>query len=342
MITDRTLIIVGHDQVEAIRQIAQHVTSITVSYTIDGASQVTVELVDEKLAMWNANYFAIGNICLFNDGTITERYMIASHEISEGEGEYFKITLELRTEAIQRMKLNKKPQGFRSTTGYEFAQKVAKEFGLGFIGQPPKGIKTTTIKVKTEKNQESVFDVLVRSAKDLQYLCFVMYAVKGLDVSKPPIPTLFYGSPNWLLGRWGIEKTPAYTFTTPDGKKETRPLFFIPLKYPNDDKMNFYLTDVPEMRRSMDSPKESEGTANIWVGDKYEQNIGSAYNIRAGMTVVVYGIKGFDETAYLITSVQYKYGEPEPVKISFATLEKIAPDDKKKIDQKVSETTVIG
>jgi hypothetical protein len=44
----------------------------------------------------------------------------------------------------------------------------------------------------------------------------------------------------------------------------------------------------------------------------------------------------------LITSVQYQYGEPEPVKINFATLEKISPEDKKKIDQKVSETTVIG
>jgi len=53
-------------------------------------------------------------------------------------------------------------------------------------------------------------------------------------------------------------------------------------------------------------------------------------------------LKGFDQTAYLITSVQYQYGEPEPVKINFATLEKISPEDKKKIDQKVSETTVIG
>jgi hypothetical protein len=44
----------------------------------------------------------------------------------------------------------------------------------------------------------------------------------------------------------------------------------------------------------------------------------------------------------LITSVQYLYGQPEPVKISFATLEKISPEDKKKIDQKVSETIVIG
>jgi hypothetical protein len=340
MISDKTILIVGNDQNSVNAQIAQSVTSIGVSYTVDGASQVTVELVDEKLAMWNNNYFAVGNIVDFFDGTLTEKYMIASHEIANGEGQHFKIKLELRTEAIQRMKMDKKPQALKSTTAYEFAQKVARKFGLGFIGQQPKGIKTTTIKVKTEKNKESVYDVLVRSAKDLQYLCFVMYAVpEGKTVA---VPTLYYGSPNWLLGRWGVEKTPEYTFIGVDGKKETRPLYYIPLKYPNDDKMNFFLTEVPEMRRSMDSPKESEGSASIWVGDKYEQNVGSAYNVRAGMTVVIYGIKGFDETAYLITSVAYQYGVPEPVKISFATLEKISPEDKKKIDQKVSETTVIG
>ena len=340
MISDDTIVIIGNDQASVRAQIAQSITYIGVSYTVDGASQVTVELVDEKLAMWNNNYFAVGNIIVFFDGTLTERYMIASHEISNGEGEHFKIKLELRTEAIQRMKMDKKPQALKSTTAYEFAQKVAKKFGLGFMGQQPTGIKTTTIKVKTEKNKESVYDVLVRSAKDLQYLCFVMYAIP--EGGKTAVPTLYYGSPNWLLGRWGIEKTEEFTFAKIGGGTEKRPLFFIPLKYPNDEKMNFFLTEVPEMRRSMDSPKESEGSANIWVGDKYEQNVGSAYNIRAGMTVVVYGIKGFDTTAYLITSVAYQYGVPEPVKITFATLDKISPEDKKKIDKKVSETTVIG
>lgn len=341
MITDKTIIITGHDDTPLLSaQIAQSITSIIVSYTVDGASQVTVELVDEKFEMWNNNYFQVGNIVEFFDGTITENYMIASHEISNGEGEYFKIKIELRTEAIQRMKLDRKPEAYKSTTAYEYAQKVAKRFGLEFIGQAPKGIKTTTIKVKQDKNRESVYDVLVRSAKDLQYLCFVMHAIP--EKGGKAVPTLFYGSPNWLLGRWGIEKTEAFKFTTPDGKSETRSLYFIPLKYPNDEKLNFFLTEVPEMRRSMDSPKESEGTANLWVGDRHEENIGSAYNVRAGMTVVVYGIKGFDKTAYLITSVEYQYSQPEPVKIRFATLEKINPEDKKKIDAKVAEITVIG
>ena len=340
MISDQTIVFIGNDQASVRAQIAQSITGINVDYSVDGASQITVELVDEKLEMWNNGYFAVGNIVNFFDGTITEKYMVASHEISAGEGEYFQITLALRTEAIQRMKLDKKPQALKSTTAYDFAEKVAKKFGLEFLGQKPVGVKTTTIKVKTEKNKESVYDVLVRSAKDLQYLCFVMYAIPANGTV--PVPTLFYGSPKWLLGRWGIEKTEEFTFAKIGGGTEKRPLFFIPLKYPNDDKLNFFLTQVPEMRRSMDSPKESEGSASLWVGDKYEENTGSAYNIRAGMTVVVYGIKGFDQTAYLITSVKYRYGEPEPLAISFATVDKMSPDDKAKIDKKVAETTVIG
>ena len=340
MISDQTIVFLGNDQASVRAQIAQSITGINVDYSVDGASQITVEIVDEKLAMWNNGYFAVGNLVDFYDGTITEKYMVASHEISAGEGEYFQITLALRTEAIQRMKLDKKPQALKSTTAYDFAEKVAKKFGLEFLGQKPVGVKTTTIKVKTEKNKESVYDVLVRSAKDLQYLCFVMYAIQSDGTV--PVPTLFYGSPKWLLGRWGIEKTEEFTFAKIGGGTEKRPLFFIPLKYPNDDKLNFFLTQMPEMRRSMDSPKESEGSASLWVGDKYEENIGSAYNIRAGMTVVVYGIKGFEQTAYLITSVKYRYGEPEPLAISFATVDKMSPDDKAKIDKKVAETTVIG
>lgn len=340
MISDRTIVFLGNDQANVRAQIAQSITNIDVDYSVDGASQIKVELVDEKLQMWNNGYFAVGNIADFFDGNITEKYMIASHEISAGEGEYFKITLALRTEAIQRMKLDKKPQAFKSTTAYDFAEKVAKKFGLQFLGQKPVGVKTTTIKVKTEKNKESVYDVLVRSAKDLQYLCFVMYAIPAGGTV--PVPTLFYGSPKWLLGRWGIERTEEFTFPKIGGGTEKRPLLFIPLKYPNDDKLNFFLTQIPELRRSMDSPKESEGSASLWVGDKYEENIGSAYNIRAGMTVVVYGIKGFEETAYLITSVKYRYGQPEPVAISFATVEKMSPEDKAKIDKKVAETIVIG
>lgn len=334
MISNDTLIIEGLGT-RILYQIAQSVTSLQVSYVVDGASQVTVQLADEKMEMWNNNYFQLNQIVLFRG----ERYMIASHELSKGEGEFVNIKLELRTEAVQKMKIDRSPEAYKSTTGYEFAQKVATKFGLGFIGQEPSGIKTTTIKVKKDKNKESVYDVLLRSAQDLQYLVFVAEAYN--EAKKIVMPTLYFGSPHWLLGRWGLEKTEEFTFKTATGKIEKRPLLYIPLKYPNDEKLNFFLLDLPQMRRSMDSPKESEGRASLWAGNNHENATGSAYNIRAGMTVMIYGIKGFEQ-AYLITSVEYEYSEPEPIQIAFATIDKISPEDKKKIDSKVSEVTVIG
>jgi hypothetical protein len=329
MIDDNTIFIEAFTTKE-LRQIAAAVTSIRVSYTVDGASQVTVDLVDENMQMWNNNYFLPKQVVVFKG----ERYMIASNEISAGEGDYAKITLELRTEAIQLMRLDKKPEAFKSTNGFDFAKKAANKYGLGFIGQDPAGVKSSTIKLNQSKTKESVYDVLLRAAKDLQYLCFVMNAYTS-ETNRTLKPTLFFGSPQWLLGRWGLEETPQYEFTTYGGKKETRTLKYIPLKYPNDEKLNYFLTTMPNMRRSMDSPKESEGRASLWGGSGFEKAIGNAYDIRAGMTVVVYGIKGFEQ-AYLITSMEYVYGEPEPVQIAFATIAKLAPEDKKKIDQKVN------
>ena len=46
MISDNTITLIGNDDAFVRAQIAQSVTSIGVSYTVDGASQVTVELVE--------------------------------------------------------------------------------------------------------------------------------------------------------------------------------------------------------------------------------------------------------------------------------------------------------
>lgn len=306
-------------------QFAQAVTSMRVNYDINGCSQLTVEVADEEMKMWNSNYFQIGTTVIFKG----ERFRIAATELSQGEGEYVNVKLEIRTEAVQLMKENKQPQSYRSSTGFEFARKVANTYGLTPIIQEVTGVKQATIKVKEKNNKESVWDVLQRSASDIQFMCFVADG------------KLFYASPKWLLGRWGIDVVEGATFETYAGKTEKRQLRYVPLVYPADVQKRFFLLQLPNMRRSEDSPKESEGTAQLWTGDQYEDGIGSAYNIRAGMTVVVYGIKGFEQ-AYLVTSVDYQYSEPEPVELAFATVDKLAPADKAKIDEKVAEVTVIS
>lgn len=306
-------------------EIAQAVTSLRVNYAINGSSQLTVTVADFKMNMWNNNYFQIGTTFIFKG----ERFRLSSTEISSGEGDYATIKLELRTEAVQKMRENKKPQSFRSTTGFEFAQRVAKEYNLIPIIQTVEGVKQSTIKVKEKNNRESVWDVLQRAASDIQFLCFVADG------------RLVFASPQWLLGRWGLEETEPIEVTTYAGKKETRPLLFIPFIYPADKNYNYFLLEMPQMRRSEDSARESEGSVQLWAGDRFEEGVGSAYNIRAGMTGFVYGIKGFEQ-AYIITSVDYQYGVSEPVEIALATVDKLAPEESRKIKEKIQEVVVIS
>lgn len=316
-------------------EFAQSVMEIKVSYTVNGCSELSVRVADEKLTMWNNNYFQIGTPVKFKNDV----FEIASTELEPGEGDYVFVTLQLRTQAVQQMKKNRTPQSFRSATGFEFARKVAKEYNLTFIGEEPKGIKQAAIKVKSKNNRESVWDVLQRSASDISFLCFVTDGI------------MFFGSPNWLLGRWGVDEVEGVTVETYLGQKVKRTLKYIPLvyrqetagqvNYLSDKQLRFHLLEMPNMRRSEDSPKESEGSAKLWFGDKYEKADGAIYTIRAGMTVMLYGLKGFEQ-AYIITSMEYLFGQPEPIEIAFATIDKLAPADKKKIDGKVAEETVIA
>jgi hypothetical protein len=307
-------------------ELGSAITSISVNYTIQGASQITIKLVDPDLLMTKNNYFQVG---IGKQGTRFiwrgERYMLAAVELSQGNGRTANVKLDLRTEPVQLMKQDRTPQSYKAKTGFEYAKKLADTYNLSFVGQPTTGVKTSSIKVKSTNNKESALDVLVRAANDLQYMCFIT----GIDDSgKGKKGTLYFASPQWLLGKWGIDSV-TRTNVTPN-----KVIKYVPLVWPSDNSENrFLVTEMPNMRRSTDSPKESEGSAKLWGIN--------AYDLRAGMTVMVYGVPMFEQ-AYLITSVEYNVMQPEPVSISFATVSKLAPEDKAKVDQKVSEVTVIG
>lgn len=321
MISSDTLYIRQWDTAQQVK-FADAVTSLNVSYEINGCAQLTVEVADYKMEMVKNNYFQLKTQILFKG----DLFRIASVELSQGEGEYTNVKLELRDDAVQRMKEDKTPQSYKSATGYEFAEKVAKKFGLKFIGEQAKGVKQATVKVKAKNNKESVWDVLQRASQDVQFLCFVSGGI------------LFYASPKFLLGTWGIYSVEGATLNNA-GKLKT--LKYVPLLYPSDNSQAYFLMEMPNVRRSEDSPKESEGKASLWGGPNHETADGNAYDLRPGMTVVTYGIPGFQQ-AYLITSIAYQYSQPEPVEITFATVDKLAPADKAKIDAKVSEVTVIS
>lgn len=290
--------------------IAPVITRATTSYSLTTGMSLSVTVEDTDLSMLRNNYFQLNQEFTWNGTDL----LISSVDISEGEHSGVTVSLELLEKSFQQMKRDFKPEVYKSSTGFDYARKVAADYGLKFVGERVKG-KQQTIKVKSRNNRESTWAVLQRSASDNQYMCFIADN------------TLFFASPKYLLGRWGIDSV--------QGDKRT--LYFVPLTYTQNAILNenrFVLMSVPSMRISVDSPKEGEGSAKIWGAN--------ATQLRAGMTVAVRGLSREFNGEFLVTSVSWDNASPEPVNISFATTSKLAPPDKAKIDQKISEITVIS
>jgi hypothetical protein len=185
-------------------EITENITSVNMSWSLDGAAQMTISLIDPNMGMLEKNYFLI-------EGTENElaerrlvvhynpkidqwtRYEIASVEYSQGEGSSPNVQLECRSEAVQRMKRDKNPARFSATTGTAWAAAVAKAFDLDFVGE--KTYKNRHISAKRNEygERESVWDVLHKLASDSQFVCFESDG------------TLFFGTEQWLLGKWGID-----------------------------------------------------------------------------------------------------------------------------------------
>jgi hypothetical protein len=284
------------------------VTSFKVNYALTAGAEISVDFADYQGQMFLNNYFQIGTQYFYRE----EPFQMASVEVSQGEGEYWNVSCKLRTWQQQQMKEDLHPEVLKSANGYDFAKKLADKYGLKFIGEEVEG-KQQEIKVKTKNNKESSWDVLQRSAGDNQYYAFIAQG------------SLFFCSPLFLLGQWGIDEVVG-------AKKKL--IRYVPLVYPTpESETRFLLMGLPEMRSSFDSPKQAEGSAMLWRDN--------ATQLRAGMTVFVKEM-GIYDGAYIISSVDYAEGQPEPVSISFSTVETLAPEDKKKVDEKIAETTVIS
>lgn len=294
--------------------IGEVITSVRRNYTLDAGTQITLSIYDEERKMLKAGYFRNGNPYVWNK----EAWIINAVSVSQGEGNGALIELELLEAVFHFLKNDFMPQNYRAANGFNFAQKVAKQYGLRFVGEKVKG-KQQTIKVKAKNNTESVWSVLQRSASDNQYLCFIANQ------------TLFFASPKYIIGRWGTKKT---TYK-PAGKSKEEDFYYVPLVYPTpQDTRDFFLVGMPSMRRALDSPKQAEGSASIFGL--------SGQNLRAGMTVMVYGLGSAFDNAYIITSVDFDDYSVEPAEINFANVSSLAPEDKAKLDKKISEVTVIS
>lgn len=290
------------------------ITSIRRNYTMDAGAQITVNFYDEQRKMLKAGYFRLNTEYTWDD----EDWIVNAVDISQADADGASVDVELLERKFHLLKNDLNPQNYRAANGFSFAEKVAKRYKLKFVGEKVKG-KQQTIKVKAKNNTDSVWSVLQRSASDNQYLCFIANK------------TLFFASPKYLIGRWGTEQI---TYR-PTGETKERQFLYVPLVYPTPEETeDFFLVGMPSMRRALDSKKQAEGSCSIFGP--------SARNLRAGMTAMVYGLGDAFNLAYLITSVDFDEYTVEPTEISFANVASLAPEDKTKVDKKISEITVIS
>jgi hypothetical protein len=312
-----------------VRDISETIISTSLNYTMDAGVELRVEIVDKAMAMLKAGYFRLGQTYEFRQylnpletfvglGYGSESFTLVSLDVKQGNGDMANIALSFQDTDFSNLKRDFKPQAYRAANGFSFARNVAKKYKLKFVGEELKG-KQETIKVKVRRNTESVWSILQKSASENQFLCFISNG------------TLYFASPKYLIGRWGID---VVNFT-PDGEKKERAFRYIPLEYPTpNDETRYFLTELPQVRKSLDSPKIAEGSATIFGG--------SSRYLRAGMTVMLYGVNFQFDNAYLITSVDYQVDSSEPTQITFANISSLAPADKAKVDTKIAEVTVIS
>ena len=142
------------DSTDTEHEVTHAVTSMSLNYTIDAGADLQIELFDEEKEMLKKNYFQLGSMFFVGSGVSSsgyEPFILVEISVSDGEGFGASVKLNFRDKIFHEMKNDFSPQNLRAANGYDFAAKVAKKFGLRFVGQKVKG-KQSVIKVKTKNN----------------------------------------------------------------------------------------------------------------------------------------------------------------------------------------------
>ena len=263
--------------------IQQAIMKLTTSFTMDSVSQISFEVWDQELRMLNNNYFVVRRDVIYA-GMVYEMTVI---DISAGQGETPIVKIDARSKVCQLMKRDKNPESYGATSATDFARIVAERYNMNFVGEQTSTQRVIT-KGTSDSSDTSVWDVLKSSASAAQFVLF------------ESDNTLYFASQQWLLDKWGALDLGFIQV----------PIVFSP---PNTGNELFTLVEFPNCRKSDDDPMQAEVKALV-----RREN---ATKLRAGMTVVVDGINGFNGR-YLITEVGFEDNSPSPVSVSLRTPEK--------------------
>ena len=297
-----------------------NILNIQVDWRMDLNSQITLELVDPGYKMTEMNYF-VPRRDIWYRGT---RYEIADVSVGPGDGGSPRVSLVICNKSIQRMKRDKRSGSVSASSAYEYAGRAATKFGLGFVGQQTAKTKNT-FSTKTDNSEESVWDVLYRTAGENQY---VVFEVDGV---------LVYAQQEWLLWKFGLLTAKIYNSTTE--KIETKkyvPLLHIPTMSTELDLQElirrgfissqdnqislskitgkaFQLATYPSFETSDNDPLAASGSCEVLMPNGGQ--------LRPGYTAMVGPEPNYFFGGYLITSVTYSEGSPDSANVQFRTPE---------------------
>jgi hypothetical protein len=303
-----------------VSDISDKVTDFSVSYSISQASEISFDVVDVDLSMSRNNYFILGRDVIYETQTlgrvnsftgevkqVRQLFEIAQVTSAQGPGGSAIYSVQCYSKSIQQMKRDKSP-GTIKGNGSQYVKNAAKKYGLDFYCEESSKAKNIT-KAKGSKQQDSVWDVLDRLAKDAK---FVLFEVDGI---------LVFASETFLLHKWGsnIRYIDKKVVDKKTKKKSIKKLArrFIPLQWPNSGPQYigtpgyFRLIERPTITKSANDPYAGNGSCLV---ERF-----NGVQIRPGMTAYV-GYVPNSSGYYLVESVSFKEMTPDPVAVGFRTL----------------------
>lgn len=238
----------------AANQINECVRKLELSWTLDLVSEMTFEVVDKDMFLYNRNSFLIRRDVLYENNL----FEMSNISIRQDQGSSTIVSVKARKKVLQLMKRDKNPEAYGGSTATDFARLVAERYNLKFVGEPTSKSKVIG-KSSGSSTDDSVYDVLKRSAGEANFVVF------------ESDNTLYFASEQWLLGKWAN----------------------VPITWPNypintliAPASPFYTFGMPECEKSDDDPYAASFKVLV--------NRQNGKQLRPGMTVNLSGINGFD------------------------------------------------
>ena len=316
--------------------IASNLLTLNVSYTMDMASQLSFTVIDPGFEMASNNYFIIGRDVIYETTAIAKirianslektgtpiisrqrhLYEIASVSVQQQGSASPQWSVEAMPKAVQQMKRDKKP-GAIGGSGYAFVEKAARLYGLNFVGEKSAKIKSAS-KNSGDGQQDSVWTVITSIAQNSQYVLFVADG------------TLYFGTHQWLMYKWGTEKIEG-KIKLKNGKpvigkngipEFNKDRFFVPMEYAPTNLANnkkFEVLSLPSLRDSGNDPLEGSGTLLV--------SRDNGVQLRPGMTIRINNVPTMS-SFYLITGVSFSEQTTDPVSVEFRTPDRLKVNGK--------------